>query len=215
MLSPRAQKTNRLLSFVAIGTIADCQSVLDTTNRALIKLGIAVLSKNLHGFDGLNELMTQLGFFDKIKNGYQFNSQDIAFTLSPILNSSGRISHAKLSIVALLKTGDNSFYVNNSDFSGMRIEEIVQKLILTNQERKQMVKDVLEEIESISSTQIANKKPYIFLKGYWNKGIIGLIASRLVSQHFVPTFVIGQQPKQNMISKQELNTLQEYFKSLF
>ncbi|NJS41421.1 hypothetical protein HC766_03555 [Candidatus Gracilibacteria bacterium] len=42
-----------LLSLVAIGTIADCQSIVEPTNRLLVKIGIRIMQNNLSGIVGL------------------------------------------------------------------------------------------------------------------------------------------------------------------
>lgn len=103
---PLAKKLNRLLPLVAIGTVADCQSIMDPINRSLVKSGLKILNSQSHGIAGLDEILKQTGFDEKIRLGYQMNSQDLGFVLSPILNSSGRISHAQLSIGCLLSRSE-------------------------------------------------------------------------------------------------------------
>ena len=102
MPTSRLKKLNRLLPLVAIGTIADCQSILDSSNRILTKAGLSIINQQAHHLPGLTALLEQTGYLEKISGGYKMNSQDIAFTLSPILNSSGRITHAQISIALLL-----------------------------------------------------------------------------------------------------------------
>ena len=173
---------NRLLPLVAVGTVADCQSILDTTNRLLVKAGLQILSKNQHRIEGLTELLVQTGLWTKMENGYQIGSTDLGFVLSPILNSSGRLSHARLSISVLLgqkNTGENE----------EKLAENTKKLIQTNTDRKQMVKDILEELEIRAEKQ--KNQPLIWLVGNWSKGIIGLLASRLVNQYNLPVIIIS------------------------
>ncbi len=173
---------NRLLPLVAIGTVADCQSILDTTNRILVKAGLQILTKNQHRIEGLTELLIQTGLWAKMESGYQIGSQDLGFTLSPILNSSGRLSHAKLSISVLLGQKNNSE-------NGEILVENTKKLIQTNTDRKQMVKDILEDLEI--SAQKQKDEPLIWLVGDWSKGIIGLLASRIVNQYNLPVIIIS------------------------
>jgi single-stranded DNA-specific DHH superfamily exonuclease len=177
--SVKPKLLNQLLPFVAIGTIADCQSVLEPTNRHLVKAGLQTLQTQKFPTLGLAELMAQTSLTPKLDQGYLLTSQDLAFTLSPILNASGRINHASLSISTILA---------NDPLSA---STLASQLINTNQERKQQVKNILTEIETEAKTQVNNGQKVIWLQGYWNKGLVGLIASRLVNQHNLPCIVIS------------------------
>lgn len=179
MTTKTIKNLNKLLPLVAIGTIADCQSILDKTNRLLVKTGLTILEQNQHQIPGLSELMKQTGLDDKIKNRYALSSQDLAFTLSPILNSSGRISHARESIELLLEN---------------RVEEIQKlaiDLVAKNQTRKQMIKDIYGDIHQEILNQLAQKKSVVWLEGPWHKGLIGLIASKVVNEFELPVVVVS------------------------
>lgn len=188
------KKLNKLLPFVAIGTIADCQSIAETTNRILVKAGLRIM-QHPSSFVGLEELLSQTGLRAKTYSGYKINSQDLAFTLSPILNSSGRLSHARLSIAALLC--DNSTESLPFADTGLNLKNnsltLIDQLIATNQARKNTVKEILGEIESEAAEQVHSGAKIIFLIGNWSKGIIGLLASRLVNKYELPTVVISRE----------------------
>ena len=192
---PQIKKLNRLLPLVAIGTIADCQSIIEPTNRLLVKAGLSILQRSSHNIIGLNELIDQTGLKAKIAQGYELNSMDLGFTLSPILNSSGRISHARLSITTLITNNRLTNQVNlvkeNEPFFNQPAKELASSLIQTNQDRKLMVKDILEEVETEAQKQFDSGAKMLWLEGNWNKGIIGLLASRLVNQYDIPVVVVS------------------------
>ena len=192
---PQIKKLNRLLPLVAIGTIADCQSIIEPTNRLLVKAGLSILQRGSHNIIGLNELIDQTGLKAKITQGYELNSMDLGFTLSPILNSSGRISHARLSITTLITNNRLTNQVNlvkeNEPFFNQPAKELASILIQTNQDRKLMVKDILEEVETEAQKQFDSGAKMLWLEGNWNKGIIGLLASRLVNQYDIPVVVVS------------------------
>jgi single-stranded-DNA-specific exonuclease len=177
----KRKNLNKLLPFVAIGTIADCQSVLDSTNRLLVRSGLTMMQTGKCHNLGLNEMLKQTGSQEKMAQGYRLSSQDLGYILSPILNSSGRISHARLSISVLL----------NDDESNVKI--LVEELIETNNQRKIMVKEILNEVEAEAQDQVDQGAQVIWLQGKWNKGIIGLLASRLVNEYDLPVIVISQE----------------------
>ena len=180
IVSKKITNLNRLLPLVAIGTVADCQSVLESTNRMLVRAGLKILQNKQNQISGLNIILSQLGFLDKIKDGYQLTSQELAFYLSPILNSSGRINHARLSIRSLLsETFSSKNFDENLEAKEMQgcqsISDYVQKLITTNQDRKDLVKKILNEVEMQANKQFLDGESLIWLEGNWSKGIIGLL----------------------------------------
>jgi single-stranded-DNA-specific exonuclease len=187
----RVSNLNKLLPLVAIGTVADCQSILDQTNRLLVKSGLQILQNKKHGITGLAELMNQTGLNKKMEAGYKLNSQDLGYTLSPILNSSGRISHARLSISTLIAESGNALIPENKEFRDLSAEDLAGQLIATNQERKQVVKDILHEVESEAKSQYESGQKVLWLEGEWSKGIVGLLASRLVNEYNLPVIVVS------------------------
>lgn len=199
-------KLNKLLPFVAIGTIADCQSILDKTNRILVKSGLKVIqdltfNKNLakNELQGLNSLLKLTGLQQKILAGYPIGSQDLAFYLSPILNSSGRISHAKESIELLI----------SKDIS--LSEYLAKNLLEKNNQRKLMVSEAIIEVEKKVQLKLTKNPNFLWLEGFWHKGLIGLIASKLVSSYNLPVVVISLinddfEPTEKNITKNNFDT---------
>ncbi len=172
-------RLNILLPYVAIGTIADCQSIVEPTNRLLVKTGLQILQRQKFPHFGLEQLTNKLGLREKMEQGYRLNSQDLGYLYSPVLNSSGRISHAQLSIGALLASTNEE------------ANQLAAQLIQTNQDRKQLVKDILGEVEEEAKKQ--ENEPFMWLVGDWSKGVVGLLASRLVNQYDKPVIVISLQ----------------------
>jgi len=199
---------NQLLSFVAIGTIADCQSILDETNRLLVKSGLKIiqhLCKQTHSNEvltGLWLLLDQCGLRNQVANGYNLVSSDLGFTLSPILNSSGRLSHASHSIQTLL--------AGNMD-DKEQASDLVSGLIATNNQRKQEVSRILSEVENEAKIQFELGKNIIWVANSgWSKGLIGLLASRLVNQFGLPVVVVELPESDNQLSTASLRAPEGY-----
>jgi single-stranded-DNA-specific exonuclease len=191
------KKLNRLLPLVAIGTVADCQSILEGTNRLLVRAGLQIMQSNSHKIQGLAELSKITGFDVKVHSGYRFTSQDLGYIFSPILNSSGRVSHARLSIATLLKDSripsQCNFVTENKELMGQTNSELASILFQTNQERKLIVKEILGEVELEAARQVSIGSKVIWLEGDWSKGIVGLLASRLVNQYNLPVVVVSNE----------------------
>jgi single-stranded-DNA-specific exonuclease len=204
------KKLNRLLPFVAIGTVADCQSIVDSTNRLLVKAGLQILNGQSHTLKGLSDLLNITGLNSKIKQGYKLNSQDLGYTLSPILNSSGRLSHASLSISCLLANDStDNYFAGQVQFQGDSLQ-LATDLVQTNSERKIYVKELIFELEQIVKIQLQNQKILIWLEtNDVSKGVIGLIASRFVNEYYLPVIIISTQ---NCLNQDEVSQLYELFK---
>ena len=194
----RVRALNKLLPLVAIGTVADCQSILENTNRLLVSSGLQILNKSYLFPIGLSSLLVQTGLNEKIQSGYRLTSQDLGFVLSPILNSSGRVSHASLSISVLV--------VSNNE----EVDARVQELITTNQERKLMVKSILKEVEEEAEKQFQETQGVIWLQGDWSKGIVGLLASRIVNQYNLPVVVVADDESEDEVVSASLRAPEGY-----
>jgi single-stranded-DNA-specific exonuclease len=168
-----------LLPVVAIGTVADCQSIIDPQNRVIVRAGLAVWNKYPTKVPGVQTLMKAAGISEKMANGYQLSSQDLAFTFSPILNSSGRLTHAKLSIEVMLSDDPST----------------AAQLVEINNERKALVKSIVEELDAEASAQAQAGNTLLWLTGPWSKGLVGLLASRLEAKFNLPTAVLSIDPE--------------------
>ena len=166
---------NSLLPFVAIGTIADCQSILNVQNRTLVKAGMQMFAYASSQYPGLKALLEVSKVMEKVKLNV-LSSNDLGYMLAPILNAAGRIDHAHLAISLLCS--------NNYDESLVMAEKIVN----INTLRKQMVKDSVEELATLN---IDSTRGCVFVKSNFNKGIVGLIASKLVDKYNLPSIVVS------------------------
>lgn len=177
------------LPFVAIGTIADCQSVTEKTNRSLIRAGLKLLSNGQVFGKGLVELINQSYLKNNFDSKIPLVSSDIAFTLSPILNASGRIAHASLSISLLIYNNHKiPFEGQNALIENKNEAQLASELIEINNSRKNQVKQILKEINDLNF----DNDNIIWIKGDWSKGLVGLVASRLVNEFNKPVAVFEE-----------------------
>lgn len=154
---------------VAIATICDVVP-LTIINRALVSYGlksIKLLKKNI----GLQKLI-------KASNITDLNTNAIGYYIGPKINASGRVDNARI-CVDLLTSSDIEV-----------LDSICYVLDECNQKRKDSEKELLEE--SIAQAEIQKNNNAIIVYGdNWDIGIIGIIASRLVSRYNKPAIVIS------------------------
>jgi single-stranded-DNA-specific exonuclease len=160
------------LDLVALGTIADLSSLLGE-NRVLVKFGLEKLGREPSG--GLATLKKAARL-----NGY-VDSHKVSFILAPRLNAPGRIKSPLKALELLV--------VNKEE----QREAICQELEALNKERRLLEIEILTKIEDDLGKLELEKDFVIVIKGKnWNRGLLGLVASRLVEMYQRPAFVLSQ-----------------------
>lgn len=157
---------------VALGTVADVVPMVNA-NRILTRAGLDELKTRGNG--GIRILIERCG----IDKRY-IDAADIAFKLAPRLNAAGRLAHAD-DAMALL-TADNP--QDAAKHAG--------HLHALNLKRREMEREILEEIDARLNRHPLNEKTNIILLHgrNWHIGILGIVASRLVRRFARPVIVL-------------------------
>ena len=161
-----------LLDFCAVSIAADIVPVTDE-NRILAYHGLKQLNQNPS--IGLKAIIDICGL-----NGREITMSEIIFKIGPRINASGRMENGKES-VDLLVEKDFSEALNKAH----HINEY-------NEQRKDIDKQMTEEANQIVS-KLESQKHHSSIVLYdenWQKGIIGIVASRLTEIYFRPTVVL-------------------------
>jgi single-stranded-DNA-specific exonuclease len=162
-----------LLDIVALATVADVVP-LTGLNRAFVKKGLAVMRAREN--TGLRALADAAGLTQPP------TPYHLGFILGPRINAGGRIGDAALG-AKLLSTDDS--------VEAQRIAETLDRL---NKERKAIEIGMLEEAIGIAEQRVLSDPNLpILIAGSetWHKGIVGLVASRLVERFQRPACVIA------------------------
>jgi single-stranded-DNA-specific exonuclease len=160
------------LDLVALGTVADMVPLLDQ-NRILVKWGVDRMK--VSQWPGIKAIR-EIAAVDALK----ITSSDLAFKLAPRLNAPGRLGSAEMAI-DLLTTDDLSIAKN-----------LARQLNILNGERQGVEQDILDQIEGLmESFEGLEEKRTLVLSGKgWHKGVLGIVASRLVDKYHRPTLVL-------------------------
>jgi single-stranded-DNA-specific exonuclease len=162
-----------LLDMVALATVADVVPLVGL-NRAYVKKGLAVMRARENV--GLTALADVAGL------AVAPTPYHLGFILGPRINAGGRICNAALG-ATLLSTSD--------PVEAQRIAELLNRL---NKERKDIETAVLEEAMAIADRQVTDDPTRAILvvgSDAWHKGVVGLVASRLVERFRRPACVIA------------------------
>ncbi len=173
-----------LLKLVAIATVADAVP-LTGENRTIVALGLREL-KSIRQ-PGLRSLLklAEVG-----KDRKAPTATEIAFRVGPRINAAGRMDIAG-DVVQLLLTRDTA-----------EGEAIAAKLHSLNDDRRAVERAVLEQIENdfdqkLSSEGHDGEVDCIVVDGEgWHRGVIGILASRVVERTFLPALVISHEDGQ-------------------
>jgi single-stranded-DNA-specific exonuclease len=165
------------LKMLAIATIADAVPLLDE-NRAIAAIGIDQLAKPAQA--GLRALL-ELAELDPAKR--RLTSTDIGFRLAPRINAAGRMDIAS-EVVEMFTTRD-----------AQRARELARKLDRLNADRRNTEAGVLAEIEARLKDNLALQQvSCVVLDGEgWHRGVIGILASRVVELTSRPAIVIAHE----------------------
>jgi single-stranded-DNA-specific exonuclease len=161
-----------LLDLVALGTIADVVPLVDQ-NRIFVSYGLDILAQRKRA--GVAALMERVA-----RSEGSVNTQTVSFGLAPRLNAAGRMGDATI-CVELLTTR-----------SYRKALELAEKLEALNVERQGIERGVVETCVSQAQAQVDLDRKVLVVAGVdWPRGVLGIVASRLVERFHRPTIVAG------------------------
>lgn len=176
--SPDRTREKTLPSFLkmaAIATIADAVP-LRGENRTIAALGLRELRRPASA--GLRALFAAAGLDPAAR---QLTGFDVAFRLAPRINAAGRMDVAS-DVIELFLTRD-----------AVRAAELAAKLERLNRERRDVEAAALAVIEARleSDAEIAEDRLLIIDGEGWHRGVIGILASRVVERTAKPAIVVS------------------------
>lgn len=161
-----------LLDLVAIGTVADCHSLMGE-NRIIVKYGLMVLAKTK--WAGLRALLqTAVGI-----NQIELTTHTLGFALAPRINAAGRLEHANIALDTLLATDP------------IVAGQAAQALEKVNERRQQLTERLISEAREQAAVQTAHAV-LVLASPDWPKGVVGIAAGRLATELQKPVIVLEQ-----------------------
>ena len=156
------------LDLVATAIAADIVPITGE-NRVLAKFGLQVINSNPR--PGIKALVQNI----KKK---ELTISDVVFVIAPRINAAGRIKHGN-EAVALLTEYD----LDQAEIFASEIEQ-------HNADRKELDQKITKEaLAQIIENNEENQFSTVVYQEDWHKGVIGIVASRLVENYYRPTIV--------------------------
>ncbi len=141
-------------------------------NRILAFHGMIKINKNPS--PGIHALI-KLGGIKK-----QLTITNVVFVIAPRVNAAGRMDDAKKAVLLFIEKDENK---------AMEIGSLLQT---DNSDRKEIDSDITQEALNIiqSDNSFADKKACVLYREHWHKGVVGIVASRIIEHHYKPTIVL-------------------------
>jgi single-stranded-DNA-specific exonuclease len=179
-LCRRAGRDQLLPGFVkvaAIGTLADVVPLVGE-NRIIAKIGLDLLSRGPHKV-GLRSLIDVCGL-----SGKTIDSFHIAFMLAPRVNAAGRMSTPDIA-TRLLLASDEAL--------GDEVKALAMQLDAENVRRQEEEAGILTAAKKVVQTDpdIGARSVLVVAGEGWHRGVIGIVASKLVDAFHRPAIVLS------------------------
>jgi single-stranded-DNA-specific exonuclease len=168
------------LDLVAISIAADVVP-LTGENRVLAYYGLKVINKRPRV--GIEAILSYSNIKHEANSKDYFSRKliisDLVFLVGPRINAAGRMESGRKA-VELLKSANRE-----------EVELIAKEIDENNKQRKDLDKQATEQAKEMlnASKDLASKKTTVVYGETWHKGVIGIVASRLIEQYYKPTIV--------------------------
>lgn len=161
-----------LLDLLVVSIASDLVTMVGE-NRILAYYGLVQLNK-----DPRRGLLAMINLA-KLDPGH-ITIDDIVFKIGPRINAAGRMETGKFAVRLLTATDDQTAY------------RIGNKINDNNNERKSIDREITKEaLEMVQEGRAqASRHATIVYNPKWNKGVVGIVASRLVEAYYRPTVVL-------------------------
>ncbi|MCC7465523.1 MAG: single-stranded-DNA-specific exonuclease RecJ, partial [Saprospiraceae bacterium] len=167
------EELSSLLDLVAVSTACDIVHMTGE-NRILAHFGLQRLNRSPRtGLWAIGQ---------KINRPYPLDISDVVFGIGPMINAAGRLADAREAVRLLLSVDRNSA----SDYAG--------QLVQRNKDRRKMDQSTAEAAERMfrEKPDWDTRKSAVLFNPDWHKGIIGIVASRMVEAFYKPTVILTE-----------------------
>ncbi|MFA8433980.1 MAG: single-stranded-DNA-specific exonuclease RecJ [Marinifilaceae bacterium] len=162
-----------LLDLLCVSIASDIVAIVGE-NRILTHYGLKQLNSNPRL--GLQTILDLAGV-DK-----ELNVNDIVFKIGPRINAAGRIQSGRQAVQLLIADNDETARLIGDTINGF------------NDHRKELDHNITDEaLEKVArSEKLLNRKSTVLFDANWHKGVIGIVASRLIETYYRPTVILTE-----------------------
>ena len=167
------EEIHHLLDLVVVSIGADIVSMTDE-NRTMAAFGLELLNRQPRiGFEKILKMANKTG---------ELSIQDVVFSIAPRINAAGRIESGNQAVELLLAQNE------------AEVDEVSKKINVHNTTRKGLDKEITAEALAMIEKDdwLLNAKSTVVYNENWHKGVVGIVASRLIENFYKPTLVLTE-----------------------
>jgi single-stranded-DNA-specific exonuclease len=167
----RRQSVNDLAEYLDLVATAIAADIVPMTgeNRILAKFGLEIINGNPR--PGIKALLEQ-------RKKSVFDITDVVFIVAPRINAAGRIKHGNEAVKLL------------TEFDLEHAAQFASEIEQYNADRKGLDKQITKEaLLQIDANAEHDRFTTVLYAEHWHKGVIGIVASRLIETYYRPTIV--------------------------
>ena len=167
------ESLHKYLDLVAIAIAADIVPITGE-NRILAYFGLKILNQKKR--PGIQALL------ENTKYEKEIGIHGIVFMIAPRINAAGRIDHGSKAVRLLI--------TQNSNDAGIIAGEINQN----NSDRRDLDSDITREALAMieNSADKLSRKSTVLFNENWHKGVVGIVASRMIEHFYRPTIILTE-----------------------
>lgn len=161
------------LDLLAISIGADIVPITGE-NRILCYHGLALLNRQPR--TGILEILKSAG------KTIPLTLTNVVFIIAPRINAAGRIHTGKKAVNLMISK------------DAQELRDLAESIHIDNEERRELDKSITAEALEQIAGDIAfeTRRTTVVYQETWHKGVIGIVASRLIESHYKPTIVLTQ-----------------------
>lgn len=170
-LGKPSQLWEQYLDLVAIAISADIVPITGE-NRVLTYLGLKKVNENPS--TGIKALIS----LAKMEGPIQVNN--LVFVIAPRVNAAGRMDDARKAV---------QLFITENEHDAL---ELAGQLHSDNDDRREVDLSITEQAVAMidNSETLKNRKTTVLHDAGWHKGVVGIVASRLIDKYYRPTVVL-------------------------
>lgn len=162
------------LDLVAVSIASDIVPIVGE-NRILTHYGLKQLNEDPR--TGLKAIIKVSSLNSKRK---KIVVEDVVFRIGPRINATGRIESARSAVELLITTNQQ------------KADKMAAKVNSCNDARKNIDRNITQDAIRMTSCEpgIQEKKSTVLFNPNWHKGVVGIVASRMIEIYYRPTVIL-------------------------
>jgi single-stranded-DNA-specific exonuclease len=184
----------KLLEYLDLLAVSTCADIVPITgeNRVFVHYGLKQINENPRL--GI-KTMIELAALKK-----ELTTTDVVFTIAPRINAAGRIESGNKAVEMLVEEDTT------------KVIAFGKSINILNTDRKDLDRDITAEaLKMIDDNKaLQNKKTTVLFQENWHKGVIGIVASRLIETYYRPTIILTESNGKATGSARSVNEFDVY-----